>query len=295
MPFSTLKSMVLVIVSLTFPQQVSADMDLTSPVTTDEKSAAGKRVRQTAPEYQGTKVHHVLYLPTDWNPGKKYPVIVEYAGNKWLACNSTGKAEDVNLGYGMSGGKNFIWVSMPYVGKGGQENAVTWWGDRQATIEYCKANVPRICQQFGGDPKNVFFCGFSRGAIAAGYLGLADDEIATLWKGFFTHDHFDGERKWNYPHSDRPSALKRLARLKGRPFLVCSTNATAIKTNYLGSHLDLAHFTFLNVPTQKLFNIPEGRVIHPHTDLWMHKKSPYRQQARTWLQQVLGEPSPDPR
>ena len=77
--------MVLVIVSLTFPRQVLADMDLTSPVTTDEKPAAGKRVRQTAPEYRGTRVHHVLYLPTDWNPGKKYPVFVEYAGNRWLA------------------------------------------------------------------------------------------------------------------------------------------------------------------------------------------------------------------
>ena len=266
-------------------------MDLTSPVATNKAPAAGERVRQTAPEYQGTEVHHVLYLPTDWEPGKKYPVIVEYAGNKWLGCNSTGKAKDVNLGYGMSGGKGFLWVSMPYIDKGRKENAVTWWGDLEATIAYCKTNLPRICAEFGGDPKNVFFCGFSRGAIAAGYLGLADDEIASLWKGFFTHDHFDGERSWNYPKSDRASALTRLARLKGRPFLVCSTHATGIKERFLGAHLDLARFTFLDVPTQKLFTIPEGKVIHPHTDLWMHKESPYRNQARAWIQHVLNEPS----
>ena len=32
-----------------------------------------------------------------------------------------------------------------------------------------------------------------------------------------------GSRKWGYPESDRASALKRLARLKGRPVLVCGT------------------------------------------------------------------------
>jgi len=279
---------------MAFPQKGNGEMDLASPKTTNEKPGAGKRVFQTAPEYQGTKVHHVLYLPTDWEPGKNYPVIVEYAGNKWPACNSTGEAKDVNLGYGISGGKGFIWVSMPYVEKGRQGNALTWWGDRQATVDYCKTNLPRICQQFGGDPENIFLCGFSRGAIAASYIGLADDEIAALWKGFFTHDHFDGERTWNYPHSDRPSALRRLTRLKGRPFLVCSTNATALKKNYLGDHLDLAQFTFLDVPTQIIFTIPEGKVIHPHTDLWMHKKNSSRQQARAWLLRVAKEPSHDP-
>jgi hypothetical protein len=50
---------------------------------------------------------------------------------------------------------------------------------------------------------------------------LADDEIAAFWKWMFTHDHFDGQKKWGYPQSDRASALQRLARLKGRPVLVC--------------------------------------------------------------------------
>ncbi|MEO0752723.1 MAG: choice-of-anchor L domain-containing protein [Pseudomonadota bacterium] len=29
--------------------------------------------------------------------------------------------------------------------------------------------------------------------------------------------------------------------------------------------------------------IPDGDVIHPHTDRWMHRKSRYRDQAREWL------------
>ena len=52
------------------------------PIMTEGRPAAGKFVKQVAPEYQGTEVYHALYLPTDWVAGKLYPVIVEYAGNR---------------------------------------------------------------------------------------------------------------------------------------------------------------------------------------------------------------------
>lgn len=173
--------------------------DLATPEMTDQEPAAGRRVRQVAPEYVGTKVHHALYLPVDWKPDGKHPVIIEYTGNKYARTGSTGQIKDANLGYGLGGGKNFIWVSMPYVEQGGQRNALTWWGDRSATVEYCKANVPRICKTFGGDRDCVFICGFSRGAIAASFIGLADDDIAGLWNGMLTHDHFDGDKTWSPP------------------------------------------------------------------------------------------------
>jgi hypothetical protein len=259
--------------------------DLETPAMTDAPPGPGLRVRQGAPEYKGTEVYHALYLPVDWKPGGNYPVIVEYTGNRFPVGGSTGEVKGANLGYGISGGKGFIWVSMPYVEKGRQKNALYWWGDRQATIDYCKTNLPRICKAFGGDTNNIILCGFSRGAIATSYIGLADDEIATFWKGIFTHDHFDGARQWDYPESDRASALQRLARLKGRPVLVCSMGSS--ERDYLKDHLELADFTFLQVPTKSLFNIPEGKVIHPHTDLWMHKDSEYRDQARAWLRRVV--------
>ncbi|MEC9123242.1 MAG: hypothetical protein VX969_03785, partial [Verrucomicrobiota bacterium] len=56
--------------------------DLATPVMSEEPPAPGKRVRQVAPEYKGTKVYHTLYLPNDWEKGKTYPVLVEYTGNK---------------------------------------------------------------------------------------------------------------------------------------------------------------------------------------------------------------------
>ena len=156
-------------------------------------------------------------------------------------------------------------------------------------MNYCKTNLPRICEKFGGDPHNIFICGFSRGAIGTSYIGLADDEIAAYWKGIFTHDHFDGEKEWDYPESDRASSLTRLARIKGRPVLICGQNASRVRDQFLKAHLKLARFTFLNVPTDQIFNIPEGNIVHPHTDLWMHRESAYRKRARAWLESVLKE------
>jgi hypothetical protein len=205
-------------------------------------------------------------------------VIVEYTGNQWAKCGSSGEVKDANLGYGLTGGKDFIWVSMPYVEQGGQKNAVRWWGDRQATIDYCKTNLPRICEQFGGDRESVFICGFSRGAIAASYIGLADNEIALFWKGMITHDHFDGGKNWDYPKSDRKSALVRLARLNGRPVLACGEGI-----DFLREQRELTNLSTLSPPVAKLFKIPEGKVIHPHTDLWMHRESKFREEARQWL------------
>lgn len=297
---SSAKQTLLLFLSITvlFAGSTEADddqavADLVTPVMTEEIPAAGRRVRQVAPEYKGTAVYHALYLPVDWKPGGNYPVIVEYTGNKWAPGKSTGEVKDANLGYGMSGGRGFIWVAMPYVEQGRQMNAVTWWEDKQATVDYCKVNLPRLCKDFGGDPDNLFVCGFSRGAIGSSYIGLADDEIAALWKGMFTHDHFDGQRKWGYPESDRAAALVRLARLKGRPVLVCGQGASHVREQFLKDHLDLARFKFLDVPTKQIFNIPEGPYIHAHTDLWMHRESEYRQQARDWLNSVLHRKSPN--
>lgn len=85
---------------------------------TEEDPAPGQKVKQDSPEYQGTDVYHTLYIPTNCQEGKRYPVLVEYTGNKFPACGSTGEVKEANFGYGLSGGEGFIWVCMPYVQKG---------------------------------------------------------------------------------------------------------------------------------------------------------------------------------
>ena len=54
--------------------------DLTVPKLSSGPAAPGRRIKKTLPGYAQTKVYHVTYLPTDWEEGKRYPVIIEYAG-----------------------------------------------------------------------------------------------------------------------------------------------------------------------------------------------------------------------
>ena len=69
-----------------------------------------------------------------------------------------------------------------------------------------------------------------------------------------------------------------LDRLKGLPvFLSGGAN------EFLKKHPELGEFTFQAVPVAKIFDIPEGPVIHKHTDLWMHRDSDQRKKVRSWL------------
>ncbi len=260
-------------------------------------ASSGKRVAIVTPEYEGTGVHHMLYLPNDWEPNWKenrrsWPVMIEYTGNRFSTSGSTGEVEGAALGYGLSGGK-FIWAVFPFVAEDHKHNEDTWWGDEQATIAYAKRNVPRICKEFGGDSSQVFLCGFSRDAIAVNYIGLFDDDIARLWCGFITHDHYDGVKEWRgtawgSPLADyRASAIQRLKRLKGRPVLICQNGVTQDINEYLADYKDLAKFTFIDVPIKKIFSqIPNALIVHPHTDRWMFVDSKERRQVWKWMENV---------
>jgi len=252
--------------------------DLITPAASDGAPAPGKRVRQTNENYSGTEVYHLLYLPTDWAEGRDYPVIVEYAGNEWK--NSPGTVEGSNLGYGLSGGRGVIWVCMPFVDKGKQRNATTWWGEVEATVEYCKETVGRICAEYGGDPARVFIAGFSRGAIACNYIGLHDDEIASLWRGFICHSHYDGVRPWGYPESDRDSALARLRRLGDRPQFISQEGGVGATRAYLASVFPEGDFTF------------QPMSFRDHTDTWVLRDIPERTVLRDWFQRALQDESP---
>jgi len=259
------------------------------PAMTDAPPGPGRRVRVTPPEYAGTDVHHSLYLPDDWTPGGRRPVIVEYTGNYFPTSGSTGEVGDAHLGFGLSAG-TFIWVVLPFVGEDGRANARTWWGDEAATVAYCKTQVPRICREFGGDPDRVFLCGFSRGAIAVNYIGLHDDDIAALWRGLLSHDHYDGVKEWRNTAWGSPldayqaGARTRAHRLRGRPVLIMQNGSTQATRRYLDGMIHVAAFTFLDVPVSEMFpDIPDGPIPHPHTDRWPLFPHDCTTRARAWL------------
>ncbi|WP_143314015.1 hypothetical protein [Colwellia sp. UCD-KL20] len=273
--------------------------ELTLPELSVGKPSAGKKVAITAPEYKGTHVYHTLYLPKDWSTeqveqGKTWPIIFEYTGNKYPKSGSTGEVKDASFGYGLSAGQ-YIWVSLPYISKNQTENQLTWWGDKEATVDYAKLNVPRIVKAFGGDPRTVILCGFSRGAIAVNHLGLHDEQVAKLWTAFIVHDHFDGEQEWKGKSWGSPlrqyieESATRLKRVNGRPYLVTSVDAHSKRTKtFVETHLSHSdNFTYIPVNTKEIF----GKFPHPiakgsHTDLWPLLASPYRIKTWQWLNQI---------
>ena len=258
------------------PDIHSVPVDLTVPALSHEKPAPGKRV---------THGLDVLYLPTDWQKDAKWPVIVELAGNGGYRNKfgdvSTGLPEGSNLGFGLSGGRGFIWLCVPYLNAKGDQVAIKWWGDAptydpQPTIKHLRESVPSICRDFSGDPTKVVLAGFSRGAIACGYLGLHDEETSKLWCAFFAYSHFDGVKKWPYPSSDRESALTRLQRLANRPVFICGEDSNAQETeSHLRPLLPKADLTFLSTGFRN------------HNDAWTLRPSDARDQAREWLHRVV--------
>ena len=289
----------LALLCLTLANALAA-ADLTLPPLTDQGPQPGKRAAVTAPEYAGTKVRHLIALPDDWTPdwqakGKRWPVIAEYTGNYFPTSGSTGEIEGAALGYGLARGRA-IWVVLPYVAKDRQKNERTWWGDIDATVGYAKANLPRICAEFGGDPKKVVLCGFSRGAIGVSFLGLHDDEAAQLWCGLWAHDHFDGMLEWKGHVWGSPlvryreEATVRLRRLAGRPLLV--TQAGAETKKFIAS-IAPTNVTHLTIDMRALFGtFPNDFVKHPHNDRWPLRDGPATEAARAWFTRVTAaEPS----
>lgn len=260
---------------------VERDLDPPPPMLADTEPAPGKRVRLTLPDYADTDVHHALYLPTDWqaDAGKKYPLIVEYAGNGPFKSRfgdvSSGKVEDCLMGYGISGGEKFLWLTLPYVSEDGQNNRTQWWGSVERTVTYSKTAVPKVCAEFGGDPDQVFLCGFSRGAIACNFIGLHDDDIAQLWRGFICHSHYDGVKKWGYQNSDRDSAAIRLARLGDRPQFIIQERSIESTRSYLAEAKPDGNFTFVPLPYRN------------HTAEWLYRDIAERRKLRAWLRKLI--------
>ena len=255
-------------------RSVAADLEV--PALSEGPPAAGKRVRQGM---------HVLYLPLDWKRDAKMPVIVELAGNGWKGPYgdvSSGLPEGSNLGYGLSGGRGFIWLCAPFLNGQGDKVATNWWGDApthdpQPTLKYLRETVKSVCRDFGGDETKVVLCGFSRGAIACNFMGLHDEETAKLWCGFLAYSHYDGVKDWKLPGANREMALTRLQWLGHRPQFICGEGTQAeVTEKYLRPLLPAADLTFT------------GTGFRNHNDAWTLRPSLAREQARAWLARITG-------
>jgi hypothetical protein len=270
------------------PQDIrSVAADLVIPEIIDGPPKAGCRVKQTCQGWPPASVYHVLYLPQNWrDDGTKYPILIEWNGNGGYANSigdvCDGRPESSKLGYGLSAGQDFIWVSLPYINETSDDLALTWWGnaptyDPQPTLRYCHEAIDHVCRLYGGDPDRVVLSGFSRGAIACNYLGLHDDRTASLWCGFFVFSHYDGMRPWPFPNSDAESACVRLKRLGDRPQFICSeSNGSDAVRGYLEPLISQDRIVYANTGFRN------------HNDAWILRPSQTRIAARDWLRQLCG-------
>lgn len=246
------------------------------------------------PLYKGTNVHHLISLPENYNGSKKWPVIFELTGNKWEFGNGT--VEEAHFGLSISLKRDFIVVVLPYIAKGGKCNQSLWWGDIELTVSYIKEIVPFLEEKYRIDKKNLFLCGFSRGSIGVSFLGLYDDEIASIWKGFISHDHFDGFKEWNTDWGRplkfyRENAIRRLKRLNGRHWYVSyNIDQNSPYDIYLKDMkvFNYAKFEISPISISKMFDmIPNDYFKSPHNDIWPAFNTREGEKLRTWLYELV--------
>jgi hypothetical protein len=198
------------------------------PAVENGPPAAGRRVRHQLAGDKETDIAYLLHLPDEWKPGGRYPVILEYPGNEFYVkgCYSTGLPDQCGIGYGMARGRGAIWVSLPFIDRTKGTIAESGWGDADETANFCEQVVDDVCTHFGGDRRNLILTGFSRGAIACGFIGLRNDRIAPLWKGFHLCQHYDGDG-WN--GATLEGALERARRFQGQAVFHTDNRENALR------------------------------------------------------------------
>lgn len=255
--------------------------DLSVPPVKEKEVEPGQRcfVKLADARWQ---IPYVLYLPRNWDRSRQWPVFFELPGNGGYRDSNgdecSGLPQDCSMGFGLTEGKDWLWVSVPFLNADGSKIAVQWWGDAPqydsvATRSFWRAVLQDVKQRFCGDPGLVVLAGFSRGAIACNAVGLQDDETAKLWTAFLACSHYDGVRTWPFPDSDRRSAFRRLERLGGRPQWICGEGDQPNDTE--------TYLAQTQIPRDHLTIMTTG--FRNHSDQWTLRPCECRTKAREWL------------
>lgn len=134
------------------PQWEPPQDRLEVPDVEEAPPAPGRRVRYRLPGDEKNGIAAVLQLPSDWQPDRKYPVIVEYPSNIYFTagCYSNGLPDQCVIGYGITQGKGAICVGLPFVDRASGSIAENSWGNPDDTAAYAQRMVEEVCQKFGG-------------------------------------------------------------------------------------------------------------------------------------------------
>lgn len=282
------------------------------------------RVMAVARGWEHTRAYHTLLLPRNFQatagrpPARDtapWPVLVEFPGNY---CGPGGPAELDGCGsswtmQGWGAGAytgEYIWLTLPFLTADlGTDTAVQllWWGcgdvdgtnctasgqryNATPTVEYARAAIQDVLQDFGGDPQRLVVLGHSRGAIATQAIAFADAGMARLWRGAIAASHYDdlcagapaNTSCEGWPYSNGPEGFQAAAErarlaVQTPKFLTGECNLES------GWAVDwLRHAA--NVSTARVTAVPSG--FRDHTGFWIARPSAARTQLRRWLQDLM--------
>lgn len=287
--------------------------DLYTPPMSTSAPGPGRRVAATTPGWP-VNAYHAVYLPYEWSNASTaplLPLIVELAGNgPWASPygdESLGRPEGSTLGFGVTAGAGAVWVSVPMLAAGGDYVETWWWGcpavppftgappvtsgagaghcgsacNTTASVRFLADTVRYATRAYRADPARVVIAGFSRGAVGVNYLGLADDDVASLWTASIAYAHYDGQpmdAHNPYPDAGPPASYDRLRRLGRRPqYIVAELNGSIVETApYINASGVAVNATFAETG------------FCNHNDGWTLRPSPARDALRTWFWGIVG-------
>jgi alpha-L-fucosidase 2 len=287
--------------------------DLYTPPMSSSAPGPGRRVAATTPGWPAN-AYHAVYLPPAWSNASTaplLPLIVELAGNgPWASPYgdvSLGRPEGSNLGFGITAGVGAVWVSVPMLTAGGDFVETWWWGcpavppftgappvtpgesaghcvsafNITPSIRFLADTVRHATRAYRADPARVVIAGFSRGAVGVNYLGLADDDVASLWAASIAYAHYDGQpmdAKNPYPNAGPPASYDRLRRLGRRPqYIVAELNGSIVETA-----------PYINASGVSVNAIFAETGFCNHNDGWTLRPSAARDALRAWFWAVVG-------
>jgi predicted esterase len=236
---------------------------LTAPILEEAPPAPGKRVEVVIGD-----VYCCLYLPLNYVPGNYYSLLFDTPGNAYAGYS--GLPDDIILGYGLSGGNDFIWVQAPFVNTDKDTVLTAWWGDGTqgsdptCTIEVWQDILTEMKANY--NIKNVIFSGFSRGAIAAANVGCYNDAIAAEWDAYIPNSYYD-------------TSPVRTARVNGKKTLLIAGELDVGRTRTLNGQTLLNNLGYPNT----YIEIPGGG----HSPDWCLLDTDEASEARLWLSQYI--------
>lgn len=240
---------------------------LTSPEIETGLPRPGHRVRVSIEDYPDA--NYDIYLPYNFTNTGKWPVIFE------IPCADDAHDATV-IGFGISEGKDYIWVSVPYIDHDGKIESGAWTLEPSYTEKFWLAVLKDLKNKYPIDDRKIIIAGFSLGGAGVSGFGNWSSEISSKWAAYFSQSHFDG-CCLNFPgNSD-----ERINRIDKRKVLVCAGERDTAKTCSKNAYTKLVS---KGVPATYI-----EIVNWDHFPDWTLTNSQSAQQARNWLNTLFTE------